>query len=78
VEEKGGGGGSSVKRGGGWGRGLVAGTGPEPTEAGSARSVHCTTDVGKGGERKERPRGTWAGPNEQCPFLFIRIISKKT
>jgi hypothetical protein len=38
------------------GRGLVAGTGLEPAEAGDARPACYAGDVGKGGERKERPR----------------------
>jgi hypothetical protein len=57
-----------VTRGGGWGRGLVVGTGPEPTEAGGARSVRCVGDMGRGGERKEGPQAhgplwtRWRGP----------------
>jgi hypothetical protein len=50
------GGGSTVTRGGAWGRGLVAGTGLEPVEASDARPACCAGDVGKGGERKERPQ----------------------
>jgi hypothetical protein len=51
----------------------VAGTGPEPAEAGSARLARRTGDMGRGGESKEGglARGlSWAGPKEHCKFSF--------
>jgi hypothetical protein len=73
-----------VTRGGGWGRGLVAGTGLEPVEAGGAWSVRCAGNVGRGGQRKERPRARgplwarWHGPaRTNCaPFYLFKLFLK--
>jgi hypothetical protein len=33
---------------------------------------------GQGRREEGEAPGAWAGLNEQCPFLFIQVISKKT